>query len=317
MSTAASTEDSESEGKVVEVKKESSKIALHDASIPEMTLTEAGLELRYDMGCGNESSVHSAWKIRGGSSRCIKRFDKTASTQNSLDFLKEEYRAMVEMGSHPCVQQAFQIFQDDSFVYIELPLYRGGNFSRLKQNAVSSGVRCNQAWWTNVFLQALRGLSHVHSHEFIHCDVKEPNLMVKTDNYHKPEVVLIDFGIVQRADTKRTAIYGTPGYIPPEVWDTKTWSPVGDAFSLGVVILQMVIGKVPDKSVPLYGVFTENAKTFSDVKVATQTRKPDLSSMELCGTRLRILTEQLLMKDPAERVKVFEALAYLELPRVF
>jgi serine/threonine protein kinase len=234
-----------------------------------------------------------------------------------LDFLKEEYRAMVEMGSHPCVQQAFQIFQDDSFVYIELPLYRGGNFSRLKQNAVSSGVRCNQAWWTNVFLQALRGLSHVHSHEFIHCDVKEPNLMVKTDNYHKPEVVLIDFGIVQRADTKRTAIYGTPGYIPPEVWDTRTWTAKGDAFSLGVVILQIMIGKIPDKNVPCFGVFTENTKTLTDIKAATQTRRPLESTkatneLFASGPRLRILAQKLLIKKATERIGVSEALACLE-----
>jgi serine/threonine protein kinase len=318
ITTLVGTEDIESELKMVDQrKKEFSDVALHDASIPEMTLLEVGLVLRNRLGIGSQSEVFSAWKITDGSFTSIKRLNKATTTESSLQFLKEEYRVMKEVGSHPCITEAFQIFQDDSFVYIQLPIYHGGDFSKLKQNAIRAGVSCGRVWWTRIFQQALRGLAHLHSHEFVHCDVKEPNLMVKTDNYLEPEVVLIDFGIVQASGAKRTAIYGTPGYIPPEVWDTKTWTPQGDAFSLGVVILQMVIGKVPDISVPSHGVFTENAKNYADVKVATQTRKPDLSSMGLCGTRLRVLTEQLLMKDPLERVRVSEALAFLELPRLF
>jgi serine/threonine protein kinase len=313
ITTAAGTEDIRCEVKVAELRgKEFSEIALHAASIPHMKLLEAGLVLRKDLGSGNQSSVHSAWKIRDDCLRCIKRFSKATTTPSSLEFLKEEYRIMVEVGTHPCVTQAFQIFQDDSFFYIELPLYRGGDFSALKQNAVMSGACCDQVWWTSVFQQALRGLAHLHSHDFIHCDVKEPNLMVKTENYQRPEVVLIDFGIAQAANTKRTTIYGTPGYIAPEVWDTKTWTPKGDAFSLGVVIVQIMTGKVPDTSRQCYGVFTENTKTLSDIKWATKTRNPDLRSMIACGKRLQDLTEHLLMKDVAQRTTVPEALAFLE-----
>jgi serine/threonine protein kinase len=313
LSTAAGTEGIQIKAKVAEQsKKETSEVAVQDSSITKKTLAEAGLVLRKDMGVGSQSSVHSAWKIKDGSFSCIKRFDKEKATQNTLEFLKEEYRVMMEAGSHPCVTEAYQMFQDDSFFYIELPLYKGGDFSKLKQNAIKSGVCCNEVWWSNVFKQAFQGLAHLHSKGFMHCDVKEPNLMVKNDNYQEPEVVLIDFGVVQKADEKRTAIYGTPGYIAPEVWDTKEWTPQGDAFSLGVVILQMLTGKVPDPSRPQNGVFTENTKNLKDVKVATKTRKPDMSTMIGCGTRLRILTEHLLTKEAICRTTVSEALAFLE-----
>jgi serine/threonine protein kinase len=136
--------------------------------------------------------------------------------------------------------------------------------------------------------------------------------MLKTDNYHKPEVVLIDFGIAQEAHATRAAIYGTPGYIAPEVWDTKTWTPKGDAFSLGVVIFQIMTGTVPDTSRKCFGVFTENTKTLVDIKWATKTRKPDVRSMIACGKRLQDLTVYLLIKDAAERLSVPAALACLE-----
>lgn len=28
---------------------------------------------------------------------------------------------------------------------------------------------------------------------------------------------------------------GTPGYIPPETWQTEVWYPVGDVFSMGIL----------------------------------------------------------------------------------
>jgi serine/threonine protein kinase len=294
-------------------KEDISEVVSHDVSIPEMTLAEAGLKVQQELGHGNQSSVHLASKLIDGGFSCIKRFDKATFTPSSLEFLKEEYRVTKEVGSHSCITEAFQIFQDASFFYIELALYYGGDFTNLNQNAVRSGACCDEQWWINVFQQAMRGLAHLHGHSFMHCDVKEPNLMLKTNNYHEPEVVLIDFGIVQAAGVKRTAIFGTPGYIPPEVWDTKIWTPQGDAFSLGVVILQIMTDKVPDNHRPRCGVFIEKTETLKDIKVATQKRKPPVSSMLACGALwLQELTTKLLIKDVAQRPSVLEALAILE-----
>jgi serine/threonine protein kinase len=300
-------------------KKKRSEVVPHDIAIPEMTLLEAGLQIEKELGTGNQSSVHLASKLMDGSftgmliegNTCIKRFDKADCTPSSLTFLKEEFWATREFGSHPCITDAYQIFQDDSFFYIELPLFQGGDFIKLKQNATNSGACCDDNWWMTVFKQAMQGLAHLHEHGFMHCDVKEPNLMLKTDNYQEPEVVLIDLGIVQPANVKRSAIFGTPGYIPPEVWDTKVWTPQGDAFSLGVVVLQMMIDKVPDSDRPRCGIFTENTETFKDIRDATQTRDPQVSSMVGCGVRLQELATQLLIKDPAQRPNVAEALWWI------
>jgi len=136
--------------------------------------------------------------------------------------------------------------------------------------------------------------------------------MLKTEDYREPEVVLNDFGIVQAADAKRTAIFGTPGYIAPEVWNTKVCTPQSDAFSFGVVILQILTDRVPDRHRPRCGIFTENTKTFSDIKVATQTREAQISLPVEYGARLQELTSKLLVKGSAQRPTVSEALSFLE-----
>jgi len=304
---SATPESSSSEG---------SEAVPHEASIPEMTLLQAGLELRQELGHGNQSSVHLAFAKTKGVLSCIKRFRKSASTPSSLEFMRDEYRVMQEVGMHPSIAQALRIFQDTTSFYIELPLYTGGDFRTLKRNALESGACSNDRWWDGIVGQILQGLSHLHGYGFVHCDVKESNLMLKTDNYHEPEAVLIDFGVVQALDAKRTAVFGTPGYIAPEVWDTKLWTPRADAFSLGVVILQIMLDRVPDSHRPRCGIFTENTQTFKDIKAATQTREPDLSGIRASfGKRLRQLTElteKLLVKDPSKRPSAIEASAILE-----
>jgi serine/threonine protein kinase len=302
--------------RIKQVKKEflsgTAVVESQELPIPEMSLIEAGIELQKELGHGNQSSVFAASKVIGRGFSCVKRFEKANSTPINLAFLRDEYKVMEKVGSHPRIAEAFQIFQDSSFFYIELALYRGGDFTSLRHNAVESGACCNEAWWKNIFRQTLQGLSHLHSHGFMHCDIKEPNLMLKTQNYDEPEVVLIDFGVAQAEGVQRIAIFGTPGYIAPEVWDTKVWTPKGDVFSFGVVMLQMMSDRVPREHGPRCGVFTENTKSYNDIKVATRTRVPDMSSMVACGTHLRRLTEKLLTKDSAQRPNASEALSFLE-----
>jgi serine/threonine protein kinase len=127
----------------------------------------------------------------------------------------------------------------------------------------------------------------------MHCDIKEPNIMLKEEDLQEPEAVIIDLGVAQLASVKRTVIYGTPGYIPPEVWEGKNWYPSSDMFSLGVVIVQVLIGKA--------GIFTENTRTFKDVMKATRARLPPFELMPLEFPTLRWVAENLLAKDPQDR----------------
>jgi serine/threonine protein kinase len=64
-------------------------------------------------------------------------------------------------------------------------------------------------------------------------------------------------------------------------------------FSFGVVVVQLLLGKV--------GIFTENAKSFKEVKEATQKRLPPLELMPAEFPSLQWLAEHLLAKDSRDR----------------
>jgi serine/threonine protein kinase len=221
--------------------------------------------------------------------------------------MMQEYQALRLVESHPCVGKAFGLFQDSDFFHIEMEFYEGGDFTKLALHAAEACVLTTEAWWGKVFKQCLEGLRHVHSKGIIHCDIKEPNLMIRNRKYHEPSVVIVDFGISQAEGVSRPTPYGTPGYIPPEVWRTLKWHTSGDLFSLGVVILQMMIGRTPTEKYPGRGVFV-NSRSLEEVAQATSTQEPPIGLMPSSYQNLKSLASQLLQKDARYRPSAHEAL---------
>jgi serine/threonine-protein kinase len=93
--------------------------------------------------------------------------------------------------------------------------------------------------------QMLLGLQAAHQLGMTHRDVKPDNVMLSGD-----QVKLLDFGIAsnERAAFKLTAAglaFGTPEYLSPEMAMGLAVDLRADLYSVGVVLYQMVTGKLP------------------------------------------------------------------------
>jgi serine/threonine protein kinase len=90
-------------------------------------------------------------------------------------------------------------------------------------------------------------LHYIHSRGIVHRDLKPDNIMVDTEDHIK----LIDFGIAQTAGARRltfarlTKSMGTPDYISPEQVKGKRGDARSDIYSLGVILYEMLVGRVP------------------------------------------------------------------------
>merc|ERR1719401_441495 len=151
----------------------------------------------------------------------------------------------------------------------------------------------------------------MHQQAMIHCDIKEPNLMIKSRDYSQPEVVVVDFGIAKAMGAIDTGAFGgTPGYIPPETLSMKKWFPGGDMFSLGVVMFQMTTDKTPrlEGLARVGGLFQEGCRSIEDIVKATMGRQPAYHLMPQDMPQMIRLTEKLLSKKLNQRPRAPQAL---------
>ncbi len=100
--------------------------------------------------------------------------------------------------------------------------------------------------------QICSALEHAHSHHVIHKDIKPHNIMVTEDKVLK----VMDFGIAQAASSSTVKLsettMGSVHYLSPEQARGGYVDEKSDIYSLGVVLYEMLTGKVPfDASTPV------------------------------------------------------------------
>ena len=98
-----------------------------------------------------------------------------------------------------------------------------------------------------IFTQLADALSYAHSQGVIHRDLKPANALIDSQG----NLFLTDFGIAKILEsasprlTQTDAIMGTPAYISPEQAQAQTVDQRSDIYSLGIILYEMVTGRVP------------------------------------------------------------------------
>jgi serine/threonine protein kinase len=201
----------------------------------------------------------------------LKTYEKSNPNSGTIEEHIAEMEVLKELQKESFVMHAYDIFQDANCVYCVNELMEGGDLEGLREKAGNARIPLTQEYFRNIFKQTLLGLDHIHEHGLMHCDLKEPNVMIKTKDLRDPSVAIIDFGLAQVCAGPGLA-GGTPGYIPPETNARNIWYPKGDIFALGVAFFQLLADKTPNEKLGKFGVFQEGFRTMDDIVMFTQTR---------------------------------------------
>jgi len=201
----------------------------------------------------------------------LKTYEKSNPNAGSVDEHIAEMEVLKELQKESYVMHAWDIFQDSKCVYCVNELMAGGDLDALREKTGAAGVALTEEYFQNIFKQSLLGLDHIHEHGLMHCDLKEPNIMIKNTDLRNPQLAIIDFGLAHVCAGPGEA-GGTPGYVPPETNARHVWYPKGDIFALGVAFFQLLADKTPNENLGKFGVFQEGFRTLDDVVSFTATR---------------------------------------------
>ena len=96
---------------------------------------------------------------------------------------------------------------------------------------------------TSIAIQVARGIEVAHSKEIIHRDIKPQNVIISTDG----KVKVTDFGIARAisSNTISAEVMGSVHYASPEQARNGFVDGRSDIYSLGIVMYEMVTGRVP------------------------------------------------------------------------
>lgn len=141
------------------------------------------------------------------------------------------------------------------------------------------------------------------SRGIMHKDIKAENIMLLDDGKESPaapHIVIIDLGLAEMFDKKTgksSNIAGTPVTMAPEVWN-QCFGPKCDIWSLGVVLFQLLSGKLP--------FLAKSCKKKDWLAVLGQ--PPNWKKIDHCSTVGKDLNKLMLTYEDTKRPTAQEAL---------
>jgi serine/threonine-protein kinase len=202
------------------------------------------LRLRKRLGGGGMGSVWVAAHL-GLQIDVVVKFIAGDATETDNARFRREAAAAAQVKSPHVVQILDYGHTDRGTPYIAMELLEGVD---LEQYLGGYPIRPELA--VSIVKQVARALDRAHELGIVHRDVKPGNVFLcKTDD-SEPFVKLLDFGVAERAfAAELTATgdsLGTLQYMSPEqALDSKTTDFTTDLWSLGVMVFEMLTGKLP------------------------------------------------------------------------
>jgi serine/threonine-protein kinase len=204
-----------------------------------------------EVGVGGMSRVHVAIDERLGRRVAVKLHDAsvvaTADPAGRERFLRE---GRTTAGfSHPHAVTVFDAGEDAGDLYIVMEFVDGPSLA--EHLARSGPLRVDEM--IRISRQVLSALAAAHAAGIVHRDVKPANILIGADGDTK----LADFGIAKRFDdlgasvTSTGIVIGTPRYLAPEQALGHAATPATDVYSMGVVMFEMLTGRLPFDTDPL------------------------------------------------------------------
>ena len=204
------------------------------------TMLDDRYEILEVIGTGGMAVVYKAMCHRLNRYVAVKILrDELANDEEFRQRFQTEAQA-VAMLSHPNIVSVYDVSHSDDVEYIVMELIDGVTLMQYMKKKGALG-------WKEALhfaVQISKALEHAHEKGIVHRDIKPQNIMILKDGTIK----VADFGIaaLESAQEKKSdQTVGSVHYIAPEQARGEQPDPRSDIYSLGVVLYEMLTGKMP------------------------------------------------------------------------
>lgn len=178
---------------------------------------------------------------------------------------------------HPNVVTIHAIGAESGKHFIAMEYVKGRTLSELVRQ--SGSLSPDRA--LGIVLQTCDALRAAHKRGLVHRDIKPQNIMMDDAG----RVKVMDFGLAKATTSESNltaagAMIGTPLYMSPEQCEGQPADPRSDIYSLGVVLFEMLTGRVPfEASTPLAIMRQIVEQPFPDVRRLCPTVSDDVAAI--------------------------------------
>ena len=214
--------------------------------------------LRSLLGVGGMAEVYLAEDPTLHRDVAVKVLPRTLATDpNYVERFRNEAQRVANL-NHPNITPVYTFGDERGLFYLVMPRMRESLRERMEREGIISTQEA--ARLTN---QIAAALYIAHQHGIVHRDVKPENILLDENG----KAMLTDFGIareltaLREAGTARTLAatglpVGTPEYMAPEQLRGIAATEQVDLYALGVVLYEMLTGRVPHDAATPYEVAT-------------------------------------------------------------
>src|SRR5437773_3882136 len=251
------------------------------------TLFDGRYKILRKLGAGGMANVYLAEDQELGRRVAIKILnERHANDEQFVERFRREAKNAAGL-SHPNIVSIFDRGEAEGTYYIAMEYLDGRT---LKELLVRNGptpvpIAIDYA------RQILSALSFAHRNGIVHRDIKPHNIVVGADGRLK----VTDFGIARSGASQMTeagSIVGTAQYLSPEQARGAPVDPRSDIYSLGVVLYEMLTGKVP---------FSGDTPVEIAMKHLSQVPEPPSKLRDGIPHDLDAVVMRALAKDPDQR----------------
>ena len=231
-----------------------------------------------ELGGGGMGRVYRAHDTKVGEEIAVKVIKpEIAADKSTVERFKNELKIARKI-VHKSVGRVYDLNEDRGTYYITMEYVRGEDLKAFirssGQMAVGTSLR--------VARQVAEGLAEAHALGVVHRDLKPSNIMIDRDGNAR----IMDFGIARlvgaRGITGGNMMVGTPEYMSPEQVEGEEAGPESDIYSLGVVLFEMLTGRVPfEGETPLSVAVKQKSEAPPDPRKLNPQIPPDLDRVIL------------------------------------